>query len=96
MKGPIWKILGVALAVRLFMVFFGSRVLDAADSELNYTDIDYNIFTDAAQLILNGKLLCFRLNDNLSSNIATLINVQMTLFLIHLLFPFARFRSISL
>lgn len=37
------------------MIFFGSRVLDASNSGLNYTDIDYNIFTDAAQLILEGK-----------------------------------------
>jgi hypothetical protein len=39
------------------MIFFGSRVLDASTADLNYTDIDYNIFTDAAQFILEGELL---------------------------------------
>lgn len=51
----IMTILSVAFALRLFMTFFGSRVLDASKSDLNYTDIDYNIFTDAAQLILEGR-----------------------------------------
>ena len=39
------------------MVFFGSRVLDTSTSGLHYTDIDYNIFTDAAQLIILGELI---------------------------------------
>lgn len=52
---PISTILSVALLLRLFMTFFGSRVLDTSKSDLNYTDVDYNIFTDAAQLILEGE-----------------------------------------
>ena len=44
----------VASALRVFMTFFGSRVLDSSAVNLNYTDIDYNIFTDAAQFVLEG------------------------------------------
>jgi hypothetical protein len=53
----ISSILLIAFVVRVFMIFFGSRVLDASTADLNYTDIDYNIFTDAAQFILEGELL---------------------------------------
>ena len=53
----ISSILLVAFVVRVFMTFFGSRVLDASTADLNYTDIDYNIFTDAAQFILEGELM---------------------------------------
>ena len=55
----IEPILMVALIMRIFMVFFGSRVLDISAHELKYTDIDYNIFSDAAQLIISGELFAY-------------------------------------
>lgn len=55
----IEHILMVALIMRIFMVFFGSRVLDISAHELKYTDIDYNIFSDAAQLIISGELFAY-------------------------------------
>ena len=55
----IETILVVALILRIFMVFFGSRVLDASAHDLKYTDIDYNIFTDAAQLIISGEIFAY-------------------------------------
>lgn len=50
----IFFALVLAFALRVFMTFFGSRVLDSSAVNLNYTDIDYNIFTDAAQFVLEG------------------------------------------
>ena len=50
----IYYALVVASTLRVFMTFFGSRVLDSSAVNLNYTDIDYNIFTDAAQFVLEG------------------------------------------
>jgi hypothetical protein len=44
-----------AFLIRLFMIFFGSRILDKSVYDLKYTDIDYNIFTDAAQLVVSGQ-----------------------------------------
>ena len=55
----IETILLVALILRIFMVFFGSRVLDVSAHDLKYTDIDYNIFTDAAQLIISGDIFAY-------------------------------------
>ena len=52
----VFMTLVVASALRLFMTFFGSRVLDSSAVNLNYTDIDYNIFTDAAQFVLEGDV----------------------------------------
>jgi hypothetical protein len=51
------NILITAFVIRLFMIFFGSRILDKSVYDLKYTDIDYNIFTDAAQLVVSGKYL---------------------------------------
>ena len=56
-ESRISNVLIVAFMLRLFMVFFGSRILDASASNLNYTDIDYNIFTDAAQLVVAGNTI---------------------------------------
>lgn len=44
-----------AFLIRLSMIFFGSRILDKSIYDLKYTDIDYNIFTDAAQLVVSGQ-----------------------------------------
>ena len=55
LENRIETVLLAASLIRLFMVFFGSRVLDVSGLDINYTDIDYNIFTDAAQLILAGR-----------------------------------------
>ena len=90
---PISTILSVALLLRLFMTFFGSRVLDTSKSDLNYTDVDYNIFTDAAQLILEGEaslcILCSAriTQTSLMEERATHINA---LFSLHLKFPSTR------
>lgn len=91
----IMTILSVAFALRLFMTFFGSRVLDASKSDLNYTDIDYNIFTDAAQLILEGRVAyctCFSYTSFKKNEPSLLKRV-----IFHpLQFPCVHFRSISL
>lgn len=48
-------ILLIGFFLRLSLTFIGSRILDKSIA-LKYTDIDYNIITDAAQLILLGNL----------------------------------------
>lgn len=91
----IVTILSVAFALRLFMTFFGSRVLDASKSDLNYTDIDYNIFTDAAQLILEGRAaLCTCISKTSFKKNKPLILTRY--FPSSLQFPYVHFRSISL
>lgn len=91
----IVTILSVAFALRLFMTFFGSRVLDASKSDLNYTDIDYNIFTDAAQLILEGRA-AFNTSASQTSFKMNKASILTRYFPSSLQLPCVHFRSISL
>ena len=51
---PLWSILLVtSAAVRLLMLFFGEW--QDANLEVKYTDVDYWVFSDAADLVLRGR-----------------------------------------
>ena len=51
---PLWSILLVTSAVvRLLMLFFGEW--QDANLEVKYTDVDYWVFSDAADLVLRGR-----------------------------------------
>lgn len=48
-----WKLFGVALAIRIFVGIGGSWV-DSYLEGIDFTDIDYRVFTDAAKLVSHG------------------------------------------
>lgn len=48
------KILLLGLLVRLLMLAFGAYI-DATNSLLPYTDVDYFVFTDAAEFVAVGQ-----------------------------------------
>eukprot|EP01032_Pedospumella_encystans_P030496 gene30496-34423_t len=49
MKTSAWKLFCVALLVRLVFIALGDW-LDNIGGGLQYTDIDYHVFSDAAEL----------------------------------------------